>query len=56
MKIRELTNETLNDETLESVAGGFINDGGCTPLPDFLSKLLKQILHPSKPGGPIHSQ
>jgi hypothetical protein len=56
MKIRELTNEALNDETLESVAGGFINDGGCTPLPDLLSKLLKPILHPSKPGGPIHAQ
>ena len=54
MKIRELTNEALNDETLEAVAGGVINDGGC--IPDFLSKLLEKILHPSKPGGPIRAQ
>jgi len=54
MKSREMTNEVLNDQTLEAVAGGVINDGGC--IPDFLSKLLEKILHPSKPGGPIRAQ
>ena len=56
MNTREMTNEVLNDETLESVAGGFWDDGGCTPLPDLLNKLLKQILHPSHPGGPINAK
>ena len=55
MKTREMTNDLLNDETLESVAGGLINDGGCT-LPDFLAKWLEKILHPSKPGGPINTK
>ena len=54
MKSREMTNEVLNDQTLEAVAGGVINDGGC--IPDFLSKLLEKILHPPKPGGPIRAQ
>jgi hypothetical protein len=53
MKTLEKTfEETLNDEALESVAGGVWDDGGC--IPDFLNKILKQILHPSKPGGPIN--
>jgi dsRNA-specific ribonuclease len=56
MKTREMTNEALNDEALESVAGGIWEDGGCTPLPDLLNKLLKQILHPSNPGGPINAK
>jgi hypothetical protein len=56
MKTREMTNDVLNDKALESVAGGVIDDGGCTPLPDFLNKLLQKILHPSKPGGPINAK
>jgi hypothetical protein len=49
----EMTNEVLNDETLETVAGGIWDDGGC--IPDILGKLLQKILHPSKPGGPINA-
>ena len=51
MKTREKTNDALNDEALDFVAGGFWDDGGCTPLGDF----IKRILHPPKPGGPINS-
>jgi hypothetical protein len=54
MKTREMTNDVLNDETLESVAGGIWDDGGC--IPDFLGKLLQKILHPSNPGGPINAK
>jgi hypothetical protein len=53
MKILEKTSdEALNDEALDFVAGGFWDDNGCTPLIDF----LKHILHPTKPGGPINSR
>ena len=55
MKTFEKTlDEALNDEALESVAGGFWDDGGC--IPDFLNKILKHILHPSNPGGPINAK
>jgi hypothetical protein len=54
MKTREMTNDVLNDKALESVAGGFWDDGGC--IPDFPGKLLQKILHPSKPGGPINAK
>jgi hypothetical protein len=54
MKTREMTNDVLNDKALESVAGGFWDDGGC--IPDILGKLLQKILHPSKPGGPINAK
>jgi hypothetical protein len=56
MKTREKTNDVhseLNDEALESVAGGFWDDGGCTPT---LIDFLKHILHLPKPGGPINSR
>src|SRR3981189_185525 len=54
MKTREMTNEVLNDETLESVAGSFWVDGGC--IPDILGTWLHEVLHPTKPGGPINTK
>ena len=51
MKTLEKINydEALNDEALDSVAGGVWDDGGCTPS---IIDLLKHILHPTKPSGP----
>jgi hypothetical protein len=55
MNTREKTNtEALNDEALDRVAGGIWDDGGCTPNP--LAEILKHILHPPKPGGPINAR